>query len=64
MPATHERARRFIRPDDDTVFKRRMEAAPDLRTVRAVATEAEGMMLEENRDWWVVVRFHDFELSA
>ena len=41
-----------------------MEAAPDLRTVRAVATEAEGMMLEENRDWWVVVRFHDFELSA
>jgi hypothetical protein len=41
-----------------------MEAAPDLETVRTVAAEAEDLMLEENRDWFVVMRFHDFELHV
>jgi hypothetical protein len=44
--------------------RRRMEAAPDLETVRSVAAEAEELMLEENRDWFAVVRFHDFELHV
>jgi hypothetical protein len=42
----------------------RMRAAQDLDTIRAVAAEAEDLMLEENRDWFVVVRFHDFELHV
>lgn len=40
----------------------RMEAAPRLETVRAIAAEVEELMLEENRDWFLVTRFHDFEL--
>jgi hypothetical protein len=45
-------------------LKLRMEAAPDLETVRAVAADAEDVMLEENRDWFVVMRFHDFDLHV
>jgi hypothetical protein len=44
--------------------KMRMEAAPDIETVREIAAEAEGLMLEENRDWFVVLKFHDFELHV
>jgi hypothetical protein len=42
----------------------RMRAAPDLETIRIVAAEVEDGVLEENRDWFVVVRFHDFELHV
>jgi hypothetical protein len=42
----------------------RMAAAPDIETVRQVAAEAEDLMLEENRDWFVVLKFHDFELNV
>ncbi|HYN70295.1 MAG TPA: hypothetical protein VEX41_08800 [Candidatus Eisenbacteria bacterium] len=42
----------------------RMAVAPDLETVRAVASAAEELMLEESRDWFVVVRFHNFELHV
>jgi len=38
--------------------KKRMEAAQDLETVRTVAAEAENLMLEENRDWFVVMSIH------
>jgi hypothetical protein len=44
--------------------RRRMEAAPDLETVRSVAAEAEELMLDETSDWFAVVRFHDFELHV
>lgn len=43
--------------------RERMDAAPSLEAVRTVAAEAEELMLEENRDWFVVMRFHDFELQ-
>lgn len=42
----------------------RMQAAANLEAVRTVATQAEELMLEESRDWFVVVRFHDFELHV
>ena len=42
--------------------RRRMEAAPDVRTVQTVAAEAELALLEEHRDWFGVMQFHDFEL--
>ncbi len=57
-----ERFGRMVHYLEDT--KKRMEAAPDLETVRTVAAEAEDLMLEENRDWFVVMRFHDFELHV
>jgi len=44
--------------------RRRMEAAPDLETVRKLAAEAEELMLDETRDWFAVIRFHDFELHV
>jgi hypothetical protein len=44
--------------------KMRMAAAPDTETVRQVAADAEDLMLEENRDWFIVMKFHDFELSV
>ena len=40
------------------------KAAANLDTVRAVAAEAGDMMLEEIRDWFVVMRIHDFELQV
>lgn len=42
----------------------RMERAADLEAVQSLAAEAEGIMLEENRDWFMVMRFHDFELHV
>jgi hypothetical protein len=39
--------------------KRRMEPAQDLETVRTVAADAENLMLEENRDWFVVMSIHE-----
>ena len=57
-----ERFGRMVHYLEDT--KKRMEAAADLKTVRTVAAEAEDLMLEENRDWFVVMRFHDFELHV
>jgi hypothetical protein len=44
--------------------KMRMAAAPDIETVRQVVAEAENLMLEENRDWFVVLKFHDSELNV
>ena len=41
-----------------------MEAALDLKAVRALAAEAEELMQEENRDWLMVMKFHDFELHV
>jgi hypothetical protein len=42
----------------------RLETAPDMKTVRAIAAEAEDLMLDENRDWFVVMRFHPIELGV
>jgi hypothetical protein len=39
----------------------RMEVAPDLPTLRAVAAEAEGIMQDENREWFGVMRFQELE---
>lgn len=44
--------------------KTRLEAAPDMETVRQIAAEAEDLMLDENRDWFVVMKFHPFELNV
>jgi len=41
-----------------------MEAAPNMDTVRQIAAEAEDLMLDENRDWFVVMKFHPFELNV
>ncbi len=38
------------------VLGRRMAAAPDLATARTVALEAEAAMLDEARDWFVIMR--------
>ena len=45
-------------------IKTRMEAAPNMDTVRQIAAEAEDLMLDENRDWFVVMKFHPFELNV
>ncbi len=42
----------------------RLKAAANLETVRQLAAEAENLMLEENRDWYLVMKFHDFELHV
>ena len=42
----------------------RLEGAPDMETVRAIAAEAEDLMFDENRDWFVVMRFHPIELHV
>jgi hypothetical protein len=42
----------------------RLETAPDMETVRAIAAEAEDLMFDENRDWFVVMRFHPIELHV
>ena len=39
-----------------------MAEAADLKRVREVARETEGVMREENSDWFGVMRFHDIEL--
>jgi SMODS and SLOG-associating 2TM effector domain 1 len=41
----------------------RMSSADTVPAVRLVAAEAESTLLEENRDWVGVMRFHDFELA-
>ena len=42
----------------------RLKTAPDMDTVREIAAEAEDLMLDENRDWFVVMRFHPIELGV
>jgi len=39
--------------------RKRMEGARDIEAVRTVAEEAENLMLEENRDWFIVMRPHE-----
>jgi hypothetical protein len=39
--------------------RRRMEAGQDLEAVRAAAVEAENLMLQENRDWFVLMSPHE-----
>lgn len=46
-----------------TALAGRMEEASDLRQLQQVAAEVEELLLQENRDWFVVMRFHDFELA-
>lgn len=41
----------------------RMDEVSDLRGLQQVAAEVEELLLQENRDWFVVMRFHDFELA-
>jgi SMODS and SLOG-associating 2TM effector domain 1 len=43
--------------------EQRMRSADTTAAVRRVAAEAETTLLEENRDWVGVMRFHDFELA-
>jgi hypothetical protein len=39
--------------------RERMLGARDIETVGIVAAEAENLMLEENRDWFIVMRPHE-----
>jgi hypothetical protein len=39
-------------------------AAQDIEAIRAAAADAQDLMLQENRDWFVVMNFHDFELHV
>jgi FtsH-binding integral membrane protein len=43
-------------------LKSPLERAPDLASVRALARTTGTLMLEENRDWFGTMRFHDIEL--
>jgi putative Ca2+/H+ antiporter (TMEM165/GDT1 family) len=43
---------------------RRISAATNFETIRECAAQAENLMLEENRDWFLVMKFHDFELHV
>ncbi|HZU14905.1 MAG TPA: hypothetical protein VFB58_18865 [Chloroflexota bacterium] len=47
-----------------TFLQRRMEDATTMSEVRRTAQEAEALMLSENREWFVVMQFHDFELHV
>lgn len=42
----------------------RVRNAPDLPTLRAAALDAENVMMEEAQDWFMVMKFHDFELHV
>ena len=42
----------------------RIRSASDLPALRLAALEAESVMLEENQDWFMVMKFHDFELHV
>jgi hypothetical protein len=42
----------------------RVRSAPDLPTLRAAALDAENVMMEETQDWFMVMKFHDFELHV
>jgi hypothetical protein len=42
----------------------RLKTAQDMDTVRRIAAEAEDLMLDENRDWFLVMRFHPIELHV
>ena len=42
----------------------RTRSAPDLPALRLAALEAESVMLEETQDWFMVMKFHDFELHV
>ncbi len=41
----------------------RMNAALDMDLIRVIAAEVEDQMLDENRDWFSVMKFHNFELG-
>jgi hypothetical protein len=41
-----------------------LERAPDLADLRALARTTGTLMLEENRDWFGTMRFHDIELHV
>ena len=42
----------------------RTRSAADLPALRLAALEAESVMLEETQDWFMVMKFHDFELHV
>jgi hypothetical protein len=44
--------------------ERRLGAAADLATVQARVVEIEELLDRENRDWYAVMKFHDFEPPA
>jgi hypothetical protein len=43
---------------------RRMRAAQDLASIRAQMVEVEQLMDSEHKDWYAVMKFHDFEPPA
>lgn len=61
-PRNAHRAHQMARDLEEV--RRRLARTSTLEGVREVAQEAEGVMLAENRDWFVVMRFHDFELHV
>jgi len=61
-PRNAHRARQMARDLEEV--GRRLTRATSLEGVREIAQEAERVMLAENRDWFVVMRFHDFELHV
>jgi len=61
-PRNAHRAHQIARDLEE--MRRRLARASTLEGVRGVAQEAEAVMLTENRDWFVVMRFHDFELHV
>ena len=57
-----ERFRRLGR--DLEALRTRMDRATDDQVVRALAKAAEAVMLEEHRDWFGLMRFHDLDLHG
>ena len=41
-----------------------LKTAPDMKKVREIAAEAEDLMLDENRDWFVVMTLDPIELGV
>jgi hypothetical protein len=61
----HRNAERFGRmvPVLDAAH-RRLVRADDPQTLQAVVQDVEALLLDEVRDWFVVMRFHDIELHV
>jgi len=41
-----------------------IDASEAQQWIQSMAAEVEELMLDENRDWFALVRFHDFELHV
>lgn len=60
----HRNAERYGRMAPYLLAIERRIAASDRASIRALAQEVADLMLNENSDWFTVMRFRDFELPV